>query len=103
MTNLRAFLQRTHQNLATLREREAKHGGNAPVELLNQIEDHQQAIALTEQAIQGELSQAEWKKALEPLLVNINKVEREPSPPDLAQVMAHRAALSSESGRPLGR
>ncbi len=94
MTDLQAFLQRTHQNLATLKEREAKFVGNAPVELLNQIEDHQQAIALTEQAIQGELSQAEWQEALGPLLVNINIVERESSLPDPAQVLAHRAALA---------
>lgn len=94
MTDFQTFLQRTQQNLATLKEREAKYGGNAPVELLNQIEDHQQAIALTEQAIQGELGRAEWQEALEPLLVNINNVEREPSLPTLEQVMAHRVALA---------
>lgn len=60
-----------HQNLNTLREREAKYGGSAPLELLNQIADHQDAIALTEQAMHGNLTDAEWREALQPLLIAI--------------------------------
>jgi hypothetical protein len=36
-----AFLLKLQQNLIILREREAKYGNNAPLELLNQIGDHQ--------------------------------------------------------------
>jgi hypothetical protein len=39
--------------------------------LLNQISDHQQAIALTRQAIAGQLDKAGWREALKPLLVAI--------------------------------
>ncbi len=71
MTEYQAFLLKLNRNLNTLRERESKYGGNAPLELLNQIEDHQQAIALTEQAIRGELSEAEWREALAPLNLSL--------------------------------
>src|SRR5262245_59491247 len=72
MTDYKAFLIKLTQNLNTLREREARYGGNAPLELVNQIEDHEKAIALTEQVIQGELSQVEWREAMRPLLVAID-------------------------------
>ena len=71
MTMLKQLLQKTHHNLQILRECEAKYGGNAPLELLNQIDDHMKAIELTEQAIAGELSEAEWREAMQPLLVAI--------------------------------
>jgi formylglycine-generating enzyme required for sulfatase activity len=71
MTMLKQLLQKTHHNLQTLREREAKYGGNAPLELLNQIDDHVKAIELTEQAIAGELSEPEWREKMQPLLVAI--------------------------------
>jgi hypothetical protein len=71
MADFKTFLLKLTDNLNTLREREAKYGGNAPLELLNQIEDHQEAIALTEQAIQGELSETEWEESLRPLLVSV--------------------------------
>lgn len=67
MADYKAFLIKLQQNLNTLREREAKYGGNAPLELLNQIEDHQTAISLTEQALNGELDEAEWREKLAPL------------------------------------
>jgi hypothetical protein len=41
------------KNPRTLRHREAKYAGNAPLGLLNQIDDHRQAIALTEQVLIG--------------------------------------------------
>ncbi len=58
-----------NKNLNILLERRAKFGGSPPLELINQIEDHCQAIDLTRQAITGELSQAEWRAALKPLLL----------------------------------
>ncbi|NJN95806.1 MAG: hypothetical protein HC875_17735 [Anaerolineales bacterium] len=71
MTHYQTFLTKLTQNLALLREREAKYGGSAPLELLNQIADHQDAITLTEQAIGGNLTDAEWREALQPLLIAI--------------------------------
>jgi hypothetical protein len=72
MSDYKTFLTKLHQNLNTLREREAKYGGNAPLELLNQIEDHQIAISWTEQAISSDLGEAEWREKLHPLLVAID-------------------------------
>lgn len=65
MTGSQDILIRLNKNLNTLREREAKYGGNAPLGLLNQIGDHQTAIALTEKAISGELTETEWREAVE--------------------------------------
>ncbi len=70
MTDLQSVLRQLHQNLAIL-EREAKPAGNEPLDLLNQLSDHRQAISLTEQSRRGEISEADWRKALHPLLVNI--------------------------------
>ncbi|MBI1882051.1 MAG: tetratricopeptide repeat protein, partial [Chloroflexi bacterium] len=72
MADSKAYLARLNNNLNILREREARHGGNAPVELLNQIEDHRTAIALTEQVIRSELAEVEWRETLKPLLVSLN-------------------------------
>ncbi|MBE7553143.1 MAG: hypothetical protein HS126_18880 [Anaerolineales bacterium] len=72
MADYKAFLTKLTQNLNTLREREAKYGGNAPLELLNQIDDHQKAMVLTEQALNGELGETEWEEALKPLLLAVN-------------------------------
>jgi hypothetical protein len=80
MTDLKATLLRLNQNLSILQERDAKYGGNAPLDLLNQITDHQQAIDLTRQAIAGEISEAEWREAVQPLLVNIR--DRSQAQPD---------------------
>lgn len=77
-------LTQLHHNLAILREREAKYAGNAPVELLNQIADHQQAIALTQQALTGEITETDWREALRPLLVNIR--DRSERTPDIGGV-----------------
>jgi hypothetical protein len=70
MTNLKRFLIRLNKNLNILQERQAKYGSHAPLDLLNQLEDHQAAITLTGQAIAGEISQAEWLEALQPLLIS---------------------------------
>jgi hypothetical protein len=73
MTDLKAFRIKLTQNLNVLREREAKYSGNAPLELLNQIEDHKTAIELIKKAMAGEISEAELEKSLEPLLVAIER------------------------------
>ena len=79
MADYQTTLLKLNKNLHTLQQREAKFGGDAPVALLNQITDHQQAIALTEQASNGELSEAEWREALRPLLISIrDRSEKQP-------------------------
>jgi hypothetical protein len=55
MTKLEAFLYKLHKNLNILREREAKYATAAPLDLLNQIEDYEQAIVLIEQVIAHEI------------------------------------------------
>lgn len=72
MIDLKAFLAKTQHNLDILQEREARYGGNTPLDLLNQIEDHRAALALTRQALAGQVSQAEWRQELRPLLVAID-------------------------------
>jgi len=62
-----------NENLQILLEREAKYAGNAPLDLLNQIADHRTAIELTRQAGGGELTEADWREQLRPLLVNIRE------------------------------
>lgn len=57
------------KNLNILLEREAKYGGNVPLELLNQIDDHRQAIKLIEQALNGDVSADELEEAIKPLLL----------------------------------
>ncbi len=65
IADLKTFLLKLRSDLNILEERQAKLGGNTPLELINQIDDHKTAIALTEQAIAGELSEAKWWEALE--------------------------------------
>ncbi len=64
MTDYQNTLLKLNTNLQTFREREAKYAGNIPLDLLNQIADHEQAIAFTKQAITGEITEAEWQEAL---------------------------------------
>jgi len=73
MTDYKTTLLKLNNNLNTLREREAKYGSNVPLDLLNQIADHEQAIALTEQVLEDEITEDEWREAIEPLLVSLNK------------------------------
>jgi hypothetical protein len=79
MTDLKTFLSKLHKNLNFLEERKAKYATNAPLDLLNQIDDHKKAIDLTKQAIGGELTEAEWQEAMKPLLVAMNACDGEAS------------------------
>lgn len=72
MTDKKTTLLKLNKNLNILQEREAKYGGNAPLDLLNQIDDHKQAIDLTRQVITGEISEQEWEEALKSLLLAMN-------------------------------
>ncbi len=79
MITLKQLLKRTDENLRELQEREAKHGGNAPVDLLNEIKDHVEAIELIKQAFSTELTETglqELKAALRSYLLNPRYVEQ---------------------------
>jgi tetratricopeptide (TPR) repeat protein len=65
-----ALLQR---QLNILREREAKAANNAPLDLLNQIDDHKQAISLVKAALEGRLSPEEMEQQLERLDLSLNR------------------------------
>ena len=67
MDDLKAQRLTLNKNLNTLREREAKYGANAPLDLLNQLDDHLTAIELVEQALAGQLTEDELAEALAPL------------------------------------
>jgi hypothetical protein len=75
LTDFKNTLLKLNTNLHTLQRREAKYSGDVPVALLNQISDHQQAIALTEQTIACDLTEAEWREALRPLNIDHTLVE----------------------------
>ncbi|HEX9924177.1 MAG TPA: hypothetical protein VGD99_16090, partial [Anaerolineae bacterium] len=67
MDDLKAQRLTLNKNLNTLREREAKYGANAPLDLLNQLDDHLTAIELVEQALAGQLTEDELTEAMAPL------------------------------------
>ncbi len=73
MADFKACLSKLHKDLNILQERESKYGGNAPLELINQISDYQVAIELTEQAIAGQLGEEQWREALQPLNVSLER------------------------------
>ncbi len=79
MMTLKELLLKTQENLLILQEREAKHSGNAPLDLLNEINDHLQAVELIEPALSTELTETglrELKEALRPLLLNPRYVQQ---------------------------
>ncbi len=66
------FFVKLNEHLNILKERKAKYADDAPLALLNQIEDHQKAISLTEQVMAGEITEREWLQGLQPLLLASN-------------------------------
>jgi tetratricopeptide (TPR) repeat protein len=65
---LKNQLLKLHKDLDILREREARFGaGQAPLDLLHLIEDHQTAIKLIEQALAGQISEKELAEELKSL------------------------------------
>jgi hypothetical protein len=72
-TNYKDIQKELHESLNILREREAKYGGNAPIDLLNQIADYKTAITLTEQVVKGTLGKSNWRQAMRPLMVTIRE------------------------------
>lgn len=67
---LKRRLKLFHRQLNILREREARYGGNAPLDLLNQINDYQTAIGLVESRLAGEISDEVLEKQLAPLTLS---------------------------------
>jgi tetratricopeptide (TPR) repeat protein len=65
------LLKILQQNLLILQEREAKYGAEAPVSLLNQIDDYKEAIAFTELAVKGKLSPTDLVEELRPLHLDL--------------------------------
>jgi hypothetical protein len=61
--DLRPFLEKLRKNLNILKEREAKYAGEAPLSLLNQIEDYETAISLTKDTLIGDISPGELAEA----------------------------------------
>lgn len=72
-TKLSQLLARLQHQLNILKEREAKAGGNAPLDLLNQINDHEQAIKLVRASLAGKLSAKELKARIEPLWLSLER------------------------------
>jgi len=75
MIDYQTTLFKLNANLNTLRERESKYAGDAPIALLNEISDHRSAIALTEQLRAGQLSESDWREALRPLNIDHTLIE----------------------------
>ncbi len=65
--DLKDQLATIHKNLNILREREAKYGGNTPLELVNQIDDHLAAIDLINETLAERLSPDELAEELDRL------------------------------------
>jgi hypothetical protein len=102
MDHLKTRIATLTKNLSILLEREAKYGGNAPVDLLNQIDDHEQAIACIEQTLAGQLTPAQLAEALAPLNIDPSLIPPPrllASPPDhtAEKLAAYRQAVLAET------
>jgi formylglycine-generating enzyme required for sulfatase activity len=96
MPDYKAHLTKLHHHLNILQEREAKHAGHAPLDLLNWIDDHKEAITLTEQAIAGEIDDEAWRAALKSLRVSLDRDELEAQQAKLHQTLANLADLARQ-------
>jgi hypothetical protein len=76
-SELKQSLETLHHHLNILKEREARFGGNVPLDLINQIEDHQTAIGLVESRLAGEISREELAEQLEPLVLGLDRGDTE--------------------------
>jgi hypothetical protein len=73
MPDFKTYLDELHTSLNSLKAREAKQGGELPIEHLEQINVLEHAIVLTEQVIRGELSEDEWQEELKSLQVSLEE------------------------------
>ncbi len=108
--NLRPLLQKLRNNLNILQEREAKYAGEAPLSLLNQIEDHNTAIGLVKEAMIMDITLEELEKGLKSLILDLDrpttpaKIQIPPPPeparpPELGQFVGRQAELSYFSNK----
>ncbi len=72
-SELKQLLAQLQRQLNILREREAKFGGETPLALLNQLEDHVTAVAWVERCLAGEISAETLREKLEPLLLDLDR------------------------------
>jgi formylglycine-generating enzyme required for sulfatase activity len=114
VTTLRQLLLRTEENLNILQERAAKEGLSADLKLLNQISDHEQAIALIAESLELPLTLARFeslKDMLRPLLIasnveqlNLDEVRWEkpwlPYEPDTVIIPHGSFMMGSDTGTP---
>lgn len=70
---LKRLLIKLHENLNVLRQREANFGGSAPLDLLNLIKNHQEAIVLVESRLHNEISAEELEEGLAPLNLGLDR------------------------------
>ncbi len=79
MTDPETFYQQTYQNLLTLKERAASYRNptRAPAGLLDQIEQHEKALFLTRQRLDGFISEGDWRRAVNAL--SLAQVSAEPA------------------------
>lgn len=74
-TNLNALLARLNESLTHLQTQAAEHTGPFPSELRRQIHNHEKAVSLTQQAIDGKLTQSDWQVAIQPLNLSIENFD----------------------------
>lgn len=69
MTDPETFFQQTYRKLLILKERQAKYRNRTvvPGALLDQIENHERAIFLTRQHLDGLINEHDWRQALNSL------------------------------------
>ncbi len=100
--DLRPLLKKLRSNLNILQEREAKYGGEAPLALLNQIEDHQTALSLVQAAMLMDISLEELEEGLKPLILELDRAATPPKleippppeptrPPELDRFVGRKA------------
>jgi hypothetical protein len=73
-TNLKEkerILEKIKRNLAILKRQEVEYAGNAPLGLINEIDDFEAAVVLTEQVIRDEITEAEWQKKLQSVFISM--------------------------------
>ncbi|MEW5959403.1 MAG: tetratricopeptide repeat protein [Chloroflexota bacterium] len=68
---LQKCLEKLYKNLNSLQEKKAKLGLDVSSTIVNQIDDHQEAIELVSQAIEGRLSEKELEEKLAPLTIDL--------------------------------
>ncbi|MCP4369553.1 MAG: hypothetical protein GY797_15795 [Deltaproteobacteria bacterium] len=91
MTDQKTTLLKLNKNLNILQEREAKYGGQSPLALLNQIEDHRRAIYLTEQAIIGDITENDWQIRMQPLLLDLDEFRSQSRKDDVQKLIGIKA------------